>query len=376
MKYNLGQLIEKTSEINSDGKYKPENVKGMTITKEIIPTKAKVKATDLSRFLIVQPKEFVYNPRTHGKKIGLGFNNNDKPFIISWNNIAFRVRDENVINPTYLFMYFNRGEWDRFAAFNSWGSSTEVFSWNTMCDILIDLPPLSIQEKYVAVYKAMIDNQKAYENGLKDLKLVCDATIEKLRRELPSSQLKQYIELTTNKNTNQALGLSCVRGISIEKKFIETKAKMDGVSLKPYLIIAPDEFVFVPVTSRNGEKISIAHNQSNESYLCSSSYISFKITKTEKLIPSFLSMFIRREEFDRYARFNSWGSARETFNWEDMQDVKIPIPNMELQQSIVEIYNSYITRREINEKLKEQIKNVCPILINGAIKEGRDYVKI
>lgn len=64
----------------------------MTITKEVIPTKANVSETDLSKFLVVHPGEFIYNPRTHGKRIGFGYNNTNDNFIISWNNIAFKVK--------------------------------------------------------------------------------------------------------------------------------------------------------------------------------------------------------------------------------------------------------------------------------------------
>jgi len=147
---------------------------------------------------------------------------------------------------------------------------------------------------------------------------------------------------------------------------------MQGVSLKPYYIVAPDEFAYVTVTSRNGEKMSLAHNGSDNTYICSSSYVVFRVSDTEKLLPSYLRIFFSRTEFDRYARFHSWGSARETFNWEDMQEVKIPIPEIGVQKSIVDIYNAYIMRREINEKLKAQIKDLCPILIKGSLEEAKD----
>ena len=81
-------------------------------------------------------------------------------------------------------------------------------------------------------------------------------------------------------------------------------------------------------------------------------------------------LFLTRSEFDRYARFNSWGSARETFNFEDMCDVKIPIPDIQVQKAIADIYNVYIARKEINERLKEQIKKLCPVLIKGSLEEG------
>lgn len=376
MKCKLGDLIELSNETNSDGKFGADDVKGMTITKKIIPTKAKVKDTDISKFLVVQPNQFVYNPRTHGAKIGLGFNDTIAPFIISWNNTAFRVKDLSVLNPTYLYMYFNRDEWDRKAVFDSWGSSTEVFSWGAMCDMEIDLPPIDIQDKYVAIYKSLLDNQQAYASGTDDLKLVCDATIEKLRRELPNEKIGNYIELLSDKNENLKYDVNSVRGISTKKEFISTKAKMEGVSLSSYRVVEPLAFAFVADTSRRGEKISMAFNDSKESYLVSSISTVFKVSKSKSLNPSFLSMFIRRTEFDRYARFHSWGSARETFTWDDLKEVKIPIPSIDIQNSIVDIYNSFILRRKINDKLRAQIQNICPILVSGSIKEVQTDAEI
>lgn len=372
-KYKLGKLIELVLATNTELLYGPDDVKGMTITKEIIPTKADVTGTDLAKFLVVSPGEFIYNPRTHGRRIGFGYNNTEDTFIISWNNIAFRVKPfmRDVVLADYLFLHFKREEWDREACFQSWGSSTEVFSWETLCDMEVDLPPLSIQQKYVDVYNAMLLNQQSYERGLEDLKLVCDAYIDRLRKQFPLQRLGAYISISENKNDELEYGIDAVRGISIEKKFIDTKANMEGVSLKPYAVVKPDEFAYVTVTSRNGEKISLARNNSNETYICSSSYIVFRINDTKKLMPEYLSMFFERSEFNRYSRFNSWGSAREIFDWDQMCEVRIPVPDTKIQHNIVNIFKAYNTRKEINEKLKEQIKNICPILIKGSIEETR-----
>ena len=94
-------------------------------------------------------------------------------------------------------------------------------------------------------------------------------------------------------------------------------------------------------------------------------------TQEDKLYPEYLCMFFNRIEFDRYARFHSWGSARETFTWDDLIEVEIPIPSIEIQKSIASIYNAYIKRKEINEKLKAQIKDLCPILIKGSLEEAQ-----
>lgn len=82
-------------------------------------------------------------------------------------------------------------------------------------------------------------------------------------------------------------------------------------------------------------------------------------------------LFLSRNEFNRYARFHSWGSARETFNWEDICDVQIPIPDIDVQKSIAEMYTVYNARKKINKQLKAQIKNICPILIRGSLEEGK-----
>lgn len=371
-KYSIGELIELTTETNSDLRYGEDDVRGMTITKQIIPTKANVSGTDLVKFLVVHPDEFVYNPRTHGKKIGFGYNDTEDTFLISWNNIAFRVKEDmrGVVMPEYLFLHFNRSEWDREACYRSWGSSTEVFSWEALCEMNLNLPPLPIQQKYVDVYNAMLANQRAYESGLEDLKLTCDAYIDRLRHELPHEAIGQYIELSGRKNMDLQYSIKDVRGVSIEKRFIATKADMTGVSLKNYYLVLPDEFAYVTVTSRNGEKISLAHNGSEDTYLCSSSYVVFSVNNKKILLPSYLRIFFSRTEFDRYTRFHSWGSARETFDWSDMCDVKIPIPDIKVQEAIIDIYNAYIVRRDINERLKTQIKDLCPILIKGSLEEA------
>lgn len=112
---------------------------------------------------------------------------------------------------------------------------------------------------------------------------------------------------------------------------------------------------FISDTSRRANKISLALNQSEESYLVSSISTVIK-TNENKLFSKYLYLFLCRTEFDRYARFHSWGSARETFDWEEMCDVRIPVPNLKTQRDIVSIFEAYKMRKEINEKLKSQIK--------------------
>lgn len=370
IKYKFGELIELTNVKNSEGRYGEDDAIGVNIDKIIMPMRGNIAEKDFSTFHLVPPRHFAYNPRG-SRKLGIGFNNTGNTYIITFNDNVFKVKEsaKEKILDTYLFMYLSRKEWDRYAEFISWGSSTEVFDWNNFCEEEINLPPLSIQKKYVNIYNAMLANQQSYERGLEDLKLVCDAYIEDLRRKMSCEAIGPYIE-EFNQRNEIGLELNSVRGIATSKEFIDTKANMDGVALDNYKIVEPGMIAFISDTSRRADKMSLALNQSEESYLVSS--IS-TVIKTDKnmLFSKYLYLFLCRTEFDRYARFHSWGSARETFNLDDMKDVSIPIPNLEIQKSIVEIHEAYVTRKEINEKLKAQIKDICPILIKGSIEEAR-----
>lgn len=370
-KYKLGELINLCELKNDELKYDIPDVKGISIQKIFIETKANMEGVSLKPYYLVQPDDFAYVTVTsrNGEKITLAHNTTDKTYIVSSSYIVFRVNRTDLLLSDYLFMYFNRPEFDRYSRFNSWGSARETFSWDDMCDMDIDLPPIEIQQKYVDVYNAMLANQQSYERGLDDLKLTCDAYIDQLRSQYPLQKLGTFISVCEEKNEKLQYGIDDVKGVSIEKKFIDTKANMEGVSLRSYAVIKPDEFAYVTVTSRNGGKISLAMNSSDEMYLVSSISTVFRTNK-EHLLPEYLFLFYSRTEFDRYARFNSWGSARETFNWNDMCDVKIPIPDITIQKSIAEMYTVYNKRKEINEQLKAQIKNICPILIKGSLEEN------
>ena len=372
-KYKLGELIELRDVRNSDLQYGIADVRGVNNLKQLMPTKADLNGRDLTKFQIVSPGEFVFNHRTsrNGSKFSIAYNDGERPIICTEDYVVFRVKDDckQILEAIWLYMFFNRPEFDRYVITNSWGSSTEFYNWEDICSISLDLPPIDIQKKYVAVYNAMLANQQSYERGLEDLKLTCDAYIEELRRNIPSVAIGKYLIPSDERNTLN-LSADSVRGLSVSKDMIETKANMNGVSVSNYKIVPPCYIAYVSDTSRRGDKMSLGFNRTKETFLVSSISTVFK-TDTRYLLPEFLMLYICRDEFDRYARFHSWGSARETFDWDEMCDVRIPIPAIEIQQDIVNIYEAYLTRKEINEKLKTQIKNLCPILIKGSIEEAQ-----
>lgn len=365
----LGDYIERSTINNKDLKYGGDLIVGVNSQGVFATPKGNTDGVDLKPYKIVENGAFVYNPTR--LELGSIAYRTEGLCIVSHLYMVFYLTDEGkkIIDPMWLYIYFRRSEFCREVTFRNFGSQRPEFNFNDMSDIIIPLPDIEIQKKYVDIYNAMLENQKSYEYGLEDLKLACDAYIEDLRRQMPCEAIATYIEEVNKKNVGN-LKLDSVRGIATSKEFINTKANMEGVSLENYKVVEPGMIAFISDTSRRADKMSLALNQSCENYLVSS--ISTVIqTDNTKLLPKYLYLFFCRTEFDRYARFHSWGSARETFSLDDMKEVRVPLPSIDVQKAIVGIYEAYTIRKEINEKLKAQIKDICPILIKGSIEEAR-----
>lgn len=370
MKYKLGDLIEQSNEKNNQNIYFINDVKGISIQKKFIETKADLTNVSLTPYLLVKPNYFAYVTITsrNGEKITLAYNDSQNTFLVSSSYISFYVKKTDILDNKFLFMFFNRPEFDRYSRFHSWGSAREAFSWEDLCNIEINLPPLTVQQKYVAVYQAMLTNQQAYERGLDDLKLVCDGYIEYLQKTEPLQRIGAYLIRSESKNRDN--NIKRVMGLSVSKQLREPTSKVDKENISNYKILSKRSIAFVPTTD-SWKVFAYALNNLNEDVVVSPIYEVFS-TIEKKLLPEFLVLFFNRKEFDRYARYHSWGSARENFNWNDLCDVQIPIPSIDVQQAIVNIYTVLLHRRAINEQLKKQIKDICPVLVRGAIGEMKN----
>lgn len=364
-KYKLGELIELCDDRNADNVFTLDDVKGISIKKEFIETKADMAGVSLTPYILVQPDSFAYVTVTsrNGEKITLAHNTSNSTYIVSSSYVVFRVCKPDVLLSDYLFMFFNRPEFDRYSRFNSWGSARETFSWEDFCDIDITLPSIGQQRKYVDVYLSLQNNLATYQSKVDDLKLVCDGYIEDLRRRMPCEKIGQYIMPIDNRNSD--LKIKLAQGITNDKEFANPKQVAEAETSAK--IVRRGQFAYNRATTRNGEKISIAY-RTGDDCVVSSAYQVFEIAEKNKLYPEYLMMWYKRAEFDRYARYMSKGSAHEFFEYEDMEDVQIPVPSLEIQKAIASIYNAYKERKAIAAQLKEQLNNLCPILIKGSLQ--------
>lgn len=361
----LGSYLSLSNQKNISNKLGKDSVVGLSTNKNMIQTKADLDGVKLTNYKILSTKQFGYVADTsrRGEKISLAYNKEKTDFLVSSISTIFYVKDTTKLLPDYLFMYFNRPEFDRYARFNSWGSARETFTWEDLCDIEIELPNIEEQQKAVNIYNALLENQKAYEAGADDLKLVCDLYIENLRREIPSESIGEYIKQINEKNDGS---VNLAQGVNIQKEFIAPQRL--GKKIKGTRVVRKGTFVYCDVMHKPNSKMPIALRKGEDCFV-SGSYKTFYVVEPEYLLSEYLMMWFERPEFERYAAYNSFGSARPTFDFSEMQAYKIPIPKIEIQQAIVNIYNAYINRKEISEKLKELIKDICPILIRGSLQK-------
>jgi type I restriction enzyme S subunit len=321
---------------------------------------------DTSLYNVFYKNDFVFNPaRMELNSISLNLEY-DQAICSSLYEI-FYVNNTEELLPEYLNLFIKRDEFARFCWYDAIGSARNYFRVANLQEIRFPLPDLEIQQELVDTYNGLKALAEQNEALIKPLIEACRAYIVDCKKKYPEVELGEYIAPCDERNSDGKYTLDDVRGISILKKLIPTKADMQDVSLSPYKLLKPKEFCYVTVTSRNGGKISLALNEYDETYILSSSYEVFRCIDEKTLLPEFLFLLLSREEFDRYSRFNSWGSARETFDWSELCRVLIPLPTPKVQQAIVNLYNCSEEAKKIANEAREKMKNLCPALVQRAI---------
>ena len=370
-KRKLKGLIEYSDLRNTDGLYSEDDVIGVSTDKSMIPTKADLDGVNLLQYKLFPPKSFAYVADTsrRGDKIALAYNDTDRTYIVSTWYVVFHMSSEasGVLLSDYLYLFFNRTEFDRYTRANSWGSAREYFWFSDMEDILIDLPPVPIQQKYVDIYKAMVANQQSYERGLGELKLSMDALLDKVKHTsevIPIGDLLKDVDCR-----NEAGEITDVQGINIKKQFMPSFADINGVNLNNYKLVKKGQFAYSGMQTGRDECIRIALYQGDKPIIISPAYSVFEV-KEKSVLAEYIMVWFSRAQSDRRGWFMSDSSIRTNLDLERFYEIKIPVPEMKMQSAIVELYSAYTARRNISEQLKAQIKDICPILIKGSLEEG------
>ena len=358
----LGDYIERSMANNKDLTYGVDLIQGVNSDGTFSSSKANMIDINLKPYKIVLNGDFVYNPSR--LNIGSIAYRKEGLCIVSHLYVVFRLneRGRQCIIPEFLYFYFRRNEFFRQITFLNFGSQRPEFNFFEMSDIRIPLPSMEVQRELVATYEGLKRLAEDNEALIAPLTEACQAFIVDCKRQYPSVPLGDYIEEVDERNTDLSISLS--QGIANTKVFQEPKQVSSNS--KSDKIVRTGQFAYNRATTRNGEKISIAYRTGADCTV-SSAYCIFKVTKEDLLNPYFLWMFFSRSEFDRYARYLSKGSAHEFFEWEEMCRVQIPLPPLEVQQSIVNLYHCIEEAKSIAREAHERLTTLCPALVQYAI---------
>lgn len=369
MRYKLGDLIEISEIKNSDGKI--TEFYGININKEFIPTFANTDNLDPKKYKILSKGKFLFSGAQTGRDIciRIGYYDNDFPVIVSPSYTTFKLNEKarNVLLPDYLNMLFLRKEMDRYGWFLSDSSIRSNLDWDRFCDIELDLPPLDVQQKFVAVYQALLANQRAYETGLNELKLVCDANLDNFKTQYPFVKVKKLLTETDVRNTSGLL--QNLQGINIDKEFMPSVANVSGENINKYKIVKKNQLAYSAMQTGRDKCIRIALYGNDEPCIISPAYSVLKVS-SKNILAEYIMLWFSRKESDRYGWFISDSSVRASLELSSFYEIQIPIPPLSVQQAIVNIYQVWTERRAINEQLKQQIKAICPVLVRGAIQSA------
>lgn len=362
----LGDYISPRRENNSSLKYGIDLIEGVNSNGEFQPTKALTDNINLKPYKVVRHGDIVYNPSR--LNIGsLAYRTGDM-CIVSHLYQVFYIKEkyQSRLSAEFLTLYLRRSEFYRYVDYDNFGSQRAEYNLRKLSELLIPLPSPDEQQKVVNAWKAFREIKEQNEAKAAPLMQVCQSYIQELKHTYPLQEIGPYIEECNERNLEGKFAEQDVRGIATSKGLIETKANLDGVSLNSYKLVKPKEIAFVPDTSRRGDKMSLGLNDSDKTYIVSSISAVFNVDK-ENILPNFLYLWFCRSEFDRYARFNSWGSAREAFSFEDMKRCKIPIPPIDVQRAIVNIYKCANEAKQIAEEADRLSREVCSALLQHVI---------
>ena len=281
------------------------------------------------------------------------------------------MTDESVLLSDYLNIFFRRFEFDRYVRWDSWGSATEFFNWEEMCDVPIDIPPLHIQQKYVDVYNAMLANQRVYEDSLGNLETAISASIEEFKHTAPRIAVGELLEEIDNRNRDGSL--SNVQGININKKFMPSVANLSTTDLTKYKVIQRGQFAYSAMQTGRDECIRIALFHEDEPVIISPAYsvLQVKAEVEQPVLAEYIKLWFSRSESDRYGWFVSDSSIRASLELSRFYEIEIPLPSLEKQQAVVNFYNANHMITKNISKMSELLKDICPILIKGSLEEGK-----
>lgn len=358
----IGDYIEWCDERNTAGRNYP--VIGINRDKTFMPTVANLDGVDITKYKIVSKGMFVFSGMQTGRDIciRIGLYDEAQPALISPAYTTFFINKENDVLPEYFFMYFNREESDRYGWFISDSSVRANLDWPRFLDIEIPLPSVAEQQKVVNAWRAFREIKVQNEAKAAPLMQLCQSYIQELKHKYTIQEIGPYLQFFKEKNKDNEIKLE--QGINIAKEFITPQRSNSDLSSR--IKVRTGQFAYC--TQLNNENVAISLRVGPDCVV-SPVYEVFEIKKEYKHIlnSEYLLLWLIRKEFGRYVYWSSVGSAYEFLRYDNLYSYKIPLPPIEVQQAIVNIYKCANEAKQIAEEADRLSREVCPALLQHVI---------
>ncbi|MCR5839096.1 MAG: restriction endonuclease subunit S [Kiritimatiellae bacterium] len=335
------------------------------MTKAFKDTNAKVDKSKLQNYKIVKPGEVSFVQTTGNEKcLCIAVNHFLEPIVVTPVNEVFKV-DESQLLADYLYIWWCRKESDRYARFNSWGSARETFDWNDMCRVKIPVPSLSVQRNVVETWQGLRKMKEENEKLVEPLLALCRSYLQDCKKKYPMKGLGEYIVERNERNKEYIFDAECLQGVACTQQFIKSIANTQGMDLGNHKIVRHGDFAY----SNRINVGSIAFRDGDDC-IVSPSYTVFYVKDKTKLLPQFLSILYTRQEFLRATLFFAFGTIKDDFGFSEMARYRIPLPPIEVQQAVVDVYRCANEAKRIAEEADRLSREICPALVRWAAEGG------
>lgn len=363
----LGNYIERSMVNNSELKYGPEHIVGVTSKGTFAPTKAQTIDIDLKPYKLVNNGDFVYNPSRFN--IGSIAYRTQGFCIVSHLYVVFRLTEygKKYFNPEFLYMYMYRKEFFRMVDYLNFGSQRPEFNFFELSEIRVPLPPIEVQRELVDTYNGLKALAEQNEAMISRLTAACQAYIVDCRDKYPSVKVGEYLsvdDITNSENRDLEF-----LGININKEFMPTTATIEGLNKQKYKVLTKGRFVFSGMQTGRDVAIRVGLYSDDTDALISPAYTTFSVAKDKynKLLPEYLFLQFKRAESDRLGWFYSDSSIRSNLDWGRFCEFQIPLPPIDVQQAIVDVYHCMERAKRIAATAREKLKTLCPALVQRAV---------
>lgn len=355
----LGDYITQRREKNNN-----YDVPILGVTRDgFIPPKQ--EGADTSLYNVFYKYDFVFNPaRMELNSIYLNVEY-DKAICSSLYEIFYVNKPEELL-PEYLNLFIKRNEFARFCWYDAMGSARNYFRVANMQDMRVPLPSPEKQRELVATWKGLRDMKEQNEAMAAPLMQLCQSRLQELKHTYPLTEIGPYIEQCDERNSNDKYGVEVLRGVTSSGEFDKSKANTEGLKFTNYKVVKQGDFAYNPSRINIG---SIAL-YGEELCIISPMYVVFRLNKKAEgvILEEFMNLWFKRSEFQRSTLFYATGSVRDTFSFTEMERVGIPIPSIDEQQAIVNIYKCAAECKRIADEADRLSREICPALMQKAIR--------